>query len=81
MSDYIEPITDISQINEDDCLAGYLGGLGSIPMDYTQKSASYWHGYRNAMVDRGLEPASPEQNEIARQYAEECRKAGRLIDF
>ena len=39
MSDYIEPITEISQINEDECLAGYRGGFGSIPMDYTQKSA------------------------------------------
>lgn len=79
MSDYIEPITDISQINEDECLAGYRGGMGFISMDYTQKSASYWHGYRNAMVDRGLEPASPGQYDIASQYIEECCKAGRMI--
>jgi len=66
MSDYIEPITDLANLNDDECMAGYRGGMGFIPMDYTQKSASYWHGYRNAQVDRGLEPMSPEQRDFAK---------------
>lgn len=73
MSDYIEPITDLADLNDDECLAGYRGGMGFIPMDYTQKSASYWHGYRNAQVDRGLEPMSPEQAEFARQVVDKMR--------
>lgn len=73
MSDYIEPITDLADLNDDECLAGYLGGMGTIPMDYTQKSASYWHGYRNAQVDLGKEPMSPEQASFARQVVDKMR--------
>lgn len=67
MSDYLEPISDPADLNEDECLAGYRAGFGFIAMDYTQKSRSYWHGYRNAQVDRGLEPMTPEQAEFARK--------------
>ena len=65
MSDYLEPITTLDELNEDECLAGYRAGLGFIAIDHTQKSRSYWHGYRNAQVDRGLEPISPAQIEFA----------------
>lgn len=71
MSSYIEPITDPSDLNGDECLSGYRAGFGFIPIDYTQKSASYWHGYRNAMVDKGLEPISPEQSAFARKCIEQ----------
>lgn len=70
MSNYIEPITDPANLNEDECLAGYRAGFGFIPIDYTQKSASYWHGYRNAMVDTRQEPSTPEQAEFARKCIE-----------
>lgn len=68
MSEYLEPITELAELNDDECLNGYRAGLGFIPMDYTQKSRSYWHGYRNAMVDRGIEPISLEQREFARKW-------------
>lgn len=76
MSDYIEPITDPADINDDECLAGYRAGLGFIAIDYTQKSRSYWHGYRNGQVDRGLEPISPEQCEFARKFSAAGRAKG-----
>lgn len=80
MSDYIEPITDLADLNDDECLAGYRGGMGFIPVDYTQKSASYWHGYRNAQVDLGKEPMSPQQSKFAREVVESMCAAmsGRL---
>ena len=76
MSDYLEPITSLDELNEDECLAGYRAGLGFIAIDYTQKSRSYWHGYRNAQVDLGLEPISPTQIEFARQIVAEGRAKG-----
>lgn len=76
MSDYIEPITDMAEINDDECLSGYRAGLGFIGVDYTQKSASYWHGYRNGQSDRGLEPASPQSQAFARQMVAEWRAKG-----
>lgn len=67
MTAYIDPITDPNDLDEDECLSGYRAGFGFIPVDYSQKSASYWHGYRNAMVDTHQEPMSPEQSEFARK--------------
>lgn len=74
MSEYIEPITRLDQINEDECLSGYRAGHGFIPVDYTQKSASYWHGYQNAMADQGKEPSNPASYAIAREMIQ----AGRI---
>lgn len=68
MSDYLEPITDMAELNEDECLAGYRAGFGWLAIDYTQKSRSYWHGYRNGQVDFGKEPISPEQCAFARKF-------------
>lgn len=76
MSEYLEPITDPAEINDDECLQGYRAGLGFIAIDYTQKSRSYWHGYRNGQVDRGLEPISPQQCEFARQVVPAGRAKG-----
>lgn len=76
MSEYIDPIEEISQINDDECLAGYRAGLGFTAVDYTQKSASYWHGYRNGQADRGYEPPSPQSQKFARQIVAEGRAKG-----
>lgn len=73
MSEYIEPITRLEQINEDECLAGYRAGLGFIPVDYSQKSASYWHGYHNGQYDTGRSPENPASRGIAREMVAEWR--------
>lgn len=73
MNDYIDPITRLDQINEDECFNGYRAGWGFIPVDYTQKSASYWHGYQNAMADQRKEPPNPASASIAREMLVEMR--------
>lgn len=67
MTNYIEPITRLDHINSDECLSGYRAGWGFIHLDYTQKSASYWHGYQNAMADQGKEPPNPASILFARE--------------
>jgi len=76
MSSYIEPITKLSQINDDECLDGYRAGLGFMPVDYNQRSASYWHGYQNGQSDRGLAPPNPSSLAIAREVVAEGRARG-----
>jgi hypothetical protein len=73
MIDCIEPIRDLSEIDEEECLSGYLAGFGCKTPDYTKNSRSYWHGYHNGRADRGLEPPSPESRAIARQIVSVCR--------
>lgn len=76
MSSYIEPITKLEEINDDECLTGYRAGLGFIAVDYSQKSSSYWHGYQNGQSDRGLAPANPASVSIAREIVAEARARG-----
>lgn len=76
MTDYIEPITKLSEINDDECLFGYRAGLGFIAVDYSQRSASYWHGYQNGQSDRGFAPANPASQAIAREMVGEWRRNG-----
>ena len=74
MENLIEPITRLDQINEDECLNGYRAGLGVTPVDYAQKSASYWHGYQNAMADQRKEPPNPASTSIAREMMVRMRR-------
>lgn len=67
----IEPITTMAQLDaldQDAIVAGYLAGFGSVAVNHMRTDAAYWHGYRNGQVDRGVEPISPEQADLARQY-------------
>lgn len=76
MSDYLKPIETLAEfdaIDEDACLEGYRAGLGFIAVNYMRKDVSYWHGYRNGQVDRGLEPCSREQTELVHQIVARSR--------
>lgn len=41
---------------KDDCVAGYRAGLDGTPEPGSDKSKSYWHGWRNGMMDKGRLP-------------------------
>lgn len=63
----MKPITtaeELSKLNSDEMVAGYMAGLKSSP-NYTQRSNSYWHGYMNGQVDCGAMPISDEQRQLA----------------
>ena len=48
-------------------MAGYLAGLHGEPEPGSDKSKSYWHGWRNGMMDTGRLP----HDEAARNLAAE----------
>ena len=48
-------------------MAGYLAGLHGAPEPGSDKSKSYWHGWRNGMMDTGRLP----HDEAARNLAAE----------
>lgn len=73
MKSYIHPVTDPSDLNDDEALAGYRAVLGFTAINHTQKSASYWHGYRNGMVDTHQEPIDQHQQEFARKIVIQMR--------
>ncbi len=42
---------DLDQLDDDEIVAGYMAGLGGADPPGSDKSRSYWHGWRNGMVD------------------------------
>ncbi|MFC4275547.1 hypothetical protein [Achromobacter aloeverae] len=58
---------DLDTLDDDDIVAGYMHGLNGGDEPGSDKSRSFWHGWRNGMVDsRRAEPDSA-QGELARE--------------
>lgn len=60
-------------LSEDDCLAGYLAGLRDEPEPGSDKSRSFFHGWRNGRADRGHVELDEAQREYARRYVAASR--------
>lgn len=54
---------DLDLLDNDEIVDGYRAGFRGENAPGSDKSRSYWHGWRNAMVDRGL--ADPDIAQIA----------------
>lgn len=50
-----------------ECLSGYLAGLRGESECGSDKSKSYWHGWRNGRVDGGHEKLDDAQIKLARE--------------
>jgi hypothetical protein len=46
----VSTIADLESLNDDEILEGYLAGSQNLPCG-DNVSRSYWHGWRNGMVD------------------------------
>jgi hypothetical protein len=73
MSDapYGEPISnlaDLDTLDTEELLEGYRDGFNNEPEPSGNRSRSYWHGWRNGMVDKGHRKGDAAQAELARQF-------------
>ncbi|MBO1073781.1 hypothetical protein [Roseomonas marmotae] len=58
----VETLSDFYSLDEGDVLCGYMDGIQGLPCDVQQVSRSYWHGWRNGVVDGGfIEPDEAHQ--------------------
>lgn len=75
MSEYapISSKAELAFVDESDCMAGYLSGLENSPHPGSDKSKSFWHGWRNGMMDKGnLRPDAASEN-LAREVVRSWR--------
>jgi hypothetical protein len=58
MSEYqpLSSVAELAVLNDDECVAGYMASLAGDPEPGSDKSKSYWHGWRNGMMDKGRLP-------------------------
>lgn len=50
----VETVVDFRTLDEGDILCGYVDGLGGTRCSPSDVSRSYWHGWRNGLVDGGF---------------------------
>lgn len=65
----VSTMADLSLLNEDEVVEGYLSGLRGDKPDQT-KSKSWWHGWRNGMVDKGRLPPDAASQALAKEFIE-----------
>lgn len=62
----VETKSDLEQLDDDEILAGYRAGLSDPQEPGSDKSRAYWHGWRNAQIDRGRIPVDASAYRLAR---------------
>lgn len=69
MSEY-QPLSTAAEadfLDMDDCVEGYMSGLRTEEEPGSDKSKSFWHGWRNGMIDRGKIPIDEAAQNLCRE--------------
>jgi hypothetical protein len=66
----ISNLAELDALDTEELLEGYRDGLNNEPEPSGNRSRSYWHGWRNGMVDKGHRKGDAAQAELARQFVE-----------
>jgi len=56
---------DLDNLDDTDMVAGYMAGFDGADEPGSDKSRSYWHGWRNGMTDGGRAEKDAEQANLA----------------
>ena len=70
----VETVADLDSLDDAEMLEGYMDGLEGFPCG-ENRSRSYWHGWRNGMVDSGRATADRAQAALARAVVHRNRQA------
>lgn len=70
MSEYapVSTMAELALLDDDEILDGYRCGLQGQPEPGSDKSKSFWHGWRNGMIDRGQIPSDHASTNLAQEY-------------
>jgi hypothetical protein len=71
----VATLAELELLDQDDILAGYRAGFDGVPEPGSDKSRAYWHGWRNARVDRGLAQSDRAQQLLAQEYVRQQKNA------
>ena len=71
--------TDLDTLDDDDIVAGYLSVFhGCVDDPGSDKSRGFWHGWRNAMTDRGLATVDAHQSALCSEIVGPSRRAAMM---
>lgn len=64
----ITTMKQLSELDEEEVVEGYLDGLKGEPKPGNNRSLSYKHGWNNGAVDAGYQEKTPTQAVLAHDY-------------
>ena len=70
----VTTMADLDALDLDEMRAGYWDGFQGEPEPGNNRTRSYWHGWCNGAVDKGLREKTQEQAELARLCVAEARR-------
>jgi len=75
MSEYrpLSSVRELDTLDGQDCMAGYFAGLDGASEPGSDKSKSYWHGWRNGMMDKGRLPIDWPATNLAAEFVRRQR--------
>lgn len=65
----VTTLEDLAKLDHDEVVEGYSDGTENFPCG-PNRSRSYWHGWRNGMVDCGHAEKDDAQADLARAWVE-----------
>lgn len=71
----IRTLADLETLDDDEILAGYTEWNRDAPEPGPNRGRAYWHGWRNASIDRGVIQTDAASLQLAREYLRSQRKA------
>ena len=64
----VETVADLNHLDEAEMVSGYWSGYAGDPEPGSDKSRSFWHGWRNGRVDGKHQQKDASQAKLAREY-------------
>lgn len=69
----VTTLDELESLNDEEVIEGYFDGLKNEPEPGNNRSKSYWHGWRNGMVDGGYAVADKNMAKLARLVVQRSR--------
>lgn len=64
----VKTILDLQNLDDNDIICGYMAGISGTSEPGSDKSRSFWHGWRNGRVDGGFNEKDEFQSQLAKEY-------------
>lgn len=70
----VSNISELETLDEKEIVEGYLDGLKNEPKPSGNRSKSYFHGWRNGMIDIGKIPHDKFSDNLVNQFVRKYNK-------
>jgi hypothetical protein len=72
----VRTMADLELLDEKQIVEGYLSAERGDPEPGPNRGRSFWHGWRNRMIDLGELPGDDASRSLAREYLAAQRRRG-----